>query len=323
MSERITAEESPAEELARFRHDVHAALAAPPGSRSISPKWLYDDRGSELFERICDLEEYYVTRLELDLLEQRADEIAAVLGPRVRLVEPGSGAGIKVDVLLRALEAPTAFVPVEISEAPLVASAERLARQFPDLVVQGVKADFTRPFELPPAPPGTRRTAVFFPGSTVGNFEEITAVKLLERFAAISGDDGGVLIGVDLVKPEPVLLDAYDDPHGVTAQFTLNVLRRMRDELGAELDVDGFRHVARYERNPSRVVLGFAAEGDQTIELDGKTYALSNGDFIRTEYSHKPSVEDFAGLVADAGLRIEKSFLEERGWFGLFWLVRA
>lgn len=321
MPEDIHVEDEPAVELARFRTDVLNALRAPQGQRSISPKWLYDARGSELFEQITDLEEYYPTRTELELLEREVGDIAKTLGPGVRLVEPGSGAGIKVQRLLAALESPTGVVPVEISEEPLVASAEILLDKFPELDVHGVRADFTRPFELPDPPQGTERTVVFFPGSTIGNFEEATAVRLLESFRKIVGHRGGILVGVDLKKPVEVLVPAYDDASGVTAAFNKNLLRRMRTELGAELDEDGWRHVARYEEKPSRMVIELQAIGPQSIEIGGEVFRFPDGDTIRTEYSHKPSIEDFSSLVVDAGLRVEKVWTDPKGWFGQFWLV--
>ena len=316
----IESVESFAAEIERFRGEVHAGLSAE--ERSISPKWLYDAEGSRLFEKICDLDEYYPTRTERCIYKDKGAEIAAAIGPRARVVEPGSGDGSKARRLLDLLDSPTAYIPVEISAKPLEASVRKLSSVYPELPIQGVRADFTRPFELPPPPPETDKTIVFFPGSTLGNFERRTALELLRTFREVACERGGLLIGADLEKSTDVLLPAYDDAEGVTARFNKNLLVRMKRELGAKLDVEGFVHRARYERSPSRVVLELVARGPQTIELDGRRYEFAPGDALRTEYSHKPSPDDFAAQAATAGWEVDEIWTDDRGWFGVF-LLRA
>ncbi|MEO8747416.1 MAG: L-histidine N(alpha)-methyltransferase, partial [Rhodanobacter sp.] len=211
------------------------------------PSWLfYDERGSALFEKICAQPEYYLTGCELALMSEHAADIADQLGADVRLVEYGSGSGRKTRLLLQHLRTPVAYVPVEISEVPLRASIERLAAEFPHVPMQPLCADFTKPLRLPVSPRATRRTVVYFPGSTIGNFASREAVQLLRKMRSEMGDRGGILIGADL-KKDPVLVEAaYNDQAGVTAAFTLNMLVRLNREIGTDFDLSAFTHRARY-----------------------------------------------------------------------------
>ncbi|HSH27323.1 MAG TPA: L-histidine N(alpha)-methyltransferase, partial [Wenzhouxiangella sp.] len=232
-----------------FRKDALAGLSADPPS--IPCKYLYDAKGSELFERICLTPEYYVTRADLAVHERHIAEIAAMIGPCAHVIELGSGAGIKTRQLLASLETPRAYTPIEISAAALAQSTKDLTAAFPDIEIRPIQADYTQPIATaglaldPPA----RRRVVYFPGSTISNFGHDEAVTFLERLRRMAGSHGAILIGVDLVKPVPQLLAAYDDEAGITAAFNRNLLERMRRELGADIDTAAFAHEARYDQS--------------------------------------------------------------------------
>src|SRR5512134_720665 len=222
-----------APERASFLADVLAGLTRP--QKTLPCKYFYDERGSALFERICQLPEYYPTRTELGILRRHAGAMAAALGPRCLLVEYGSGSSTKTTLLLERLEEPTAYVPIDISREHLLRAAAALSARHPRLAVRPVCADFTRPFALPKLP-GALRRAAFFPGSTIGNFGPAEARKFLAQVAEQCGSGGLLLIGVDLRKPREILEPAYDDAEGVTAEFNRNLLRRINRELGADFD---------------------------------------------------------------------------------------
>jgi len=236
---------APSEES--FRDAIVNGLNREP--KTLPCKFFYDARGSELFEQICRLPEYYLTRTEIAILEEYAEEIAAQIGPHCRLIELGSGASHKVRILLHALEAPAAYIPVDISRDHLREAAAQLAADFPELPVVAVCADYTRPFDLPKLPGPAGKRVGFFPGSTVGNFEPQQVVQFLDHWAELLGPGGEMLIGVDL-KKEPEILDAaYNDRAGINAAFNLNLLERINRELGGDFDLDRFEHHAFY--NPA------------------------------------------------------------------------
>lgn len=282
-----------------FHADVLAGLSQP--QKSLPCKYLYDDAGSELFERICALPEYYPTRTETALLRDRAAEIAACIGPHARLVEFGSGAGVKVRLLLEALDRPVAYVPVDISRSPLIASALALAKDFPSLRVQPICADYTRPFALPPAPPGIAVTAGFFPGSTIGNFDPAAAEAFLARAARLLGPGAAMIVGVDLPKDRAILEAAYDDAAGVTAAFNLNLLTRINRELGADFDPEAFAHRAIWNAEESRVEMHLVSRTEQTVRIGTHRFAFREGETIHTENSYKYAPDAFATLARQAG----------------------
>jgi dimethylhistidine N-methyltransferase len=292
--------------------DVLGGLRAP--QKWIAPMYFYDARGSALFDRICELPEYYPTRTELGILQAHAAEIAAALGPAVLLIEPGSGSGDKARVLLAALESPAAFVPVEISREHLLASAEALHAAFPEVEVVPVCADFSRPFEVPTGHDGQRRV-LFFPGSTIGNFSPQRAAALLRNFAHIVGADGRVLIGVDLRKDPAVVERAYNDAAGVTAAFNLNVLRRLNEELGADFDLASFSHRAVWNDAASRIEMHLVSTRAQSVRIGGETFALAAGEYIHTESSYKYSLDGFAELAAQAGLAVARVWTDRGALF--------
>lgn len=308
-------------ELERFRRDVLAGLSADPPA--IPCKYLYDARGSELFERICDTPEYYVTRADLALHQDHMTDIAARIGPGAHVIELGSGAGVKTRELLASLESPRAYTPIEISATALARSARALEAAFPDIRIRPVQADYTHPLparDLAVDPPAKQRV-VYFPGSTISNFEHGEAVAFLERLRRLAGSDGAVLIGVDLVKPVERLLAAYDDAAGITAAFNRNLLERMQRELDADIDIAAFAHQARYDQSLERIEMHLVARYPTRIVINTRSFAFEAGDSIHTESSHKYSVESFVELAAQAGLRSEKVWFDADGLFSMHWLV--
>ncbi len=283
----------------------------------ISSMYFYDRRGSELFDRICELPEYYPTRTEISILRENAVDIATTVGPGVLVIEPGSGSGEKARMLLRALDGPVAFVPVEISREHLKASAESLNADFPDLEVLPVCADFSREFEVPAPGRAARRRLVFFPGSTIGNFEPDDACELLRTFRTVAGPDGALLVGVDLRKDPAILERAYNDSAGVTAEFNLNLLVRLNRDLGADFDVSLFEHRAIWNDAASRIEMHLVSSSAQSAHLCGEVVEFEAGETIHTESSNKYSIERFAGLAQDAGLRVERVWTDPEALFSI------
>ena len=279
-----------------FRDDVLAGLSARP--RAIPARWFYDRAGSELFELITELPGYYPTRAETAILEAACDEVAALVGPARAVVEFGSGASTKTRVLLRCVR-PPCYVPIDISGDFLREAARVLAGEFPEVQVVPFEADFTRPITLPAAVADAPKLG-FFPGSTIGNLEPVGAVDLLRSMRASLGEGSTLLIGMDRVKPVDRLIAAYDDAAGVTARFNLNLLTRIDRELGGDVPVDAFRHVARWNADASRIEMHLEATRDVGFTVAGETFAMAAGETIHTENSHKYS-SDAARLLLRAG----------------------
>jgi dimethylhistidine N-methyltransferase len=266
-----------------FREDVLAGLSAP--IPAVPARWLYDRRGSELFDDITRLPSYYPTRIETALLKQILPEVARRVPPGGAVVEFGAGSATKTPLLLEAV-APAAYVPVDISGDYLRESAAEIARRFPSIKVEPVVADFARPFELPDSIAGLPKLG-FFPGSTIGNFVPRTATDLLRSFRDLLGVGAQLLIGMDRVKPIDRLLSAYDDPQGTTAAFNLNLLERINRELGGNIPLDAFKHEARWNDILSRIEMHLVATRDVTFSVDGRTFSFAQGASIHTENSHK------------------------------------
>ncbi len=299
-----------------FAPDLHRALRQRP--RTISPKYFYDEAGSALFERICELPEYYPTRTELALLQRHAPEMATLIGPGAQLVEYGAGALRKVRLLLAHLNAPHSFVPVDISGPHLLGACRTLQAEFPALALQPVIADFTRPHDLPARPALGRRIG-FFPGSSIGNFAPEQALDFL-RMAAQQLRGGALLIGVDLIKEPALLHAAYNDAAGVTAAFNLNILARARQELGAHIDPDGFAHSAFYNAPLQRIEMHLQSRRRQQLRLEHRVYEFEAGETLHTENSYKFSIEGFQALAGKAGFKAATVWTDERDWFSLHWL---
>jgi dimethylhistidine N-methyltransferase len=284
-------------QVSHFARDAITGLTA--ARKTLPAKYFYDDRGSALFEAITTLPEYYPTRTELGILEARAGEIAALMPHGAALIELGSGSTTKARILLRR-RAIAAYVPVDISAGFLKREAARLRRDLPWLRIVPVAADFTKPFELP-AEVRARPHVGFFPGSTIGNFEPADAAEFLRHAGRLLGSGAQLIVGVDLVKDTAVLNAAYNDAAGVTAAFNLNLLRRMNDELGADFDLDAFRHAAFFNRAESRIEMHLVSRGAQEVHLAERTIAFGRGETIHTESSYKYTTESFHALAAAAG----------------------
>lgn len=304
-----------------FMADVQGGLAH--SSKRIPSKYFYDARGSELFEQICDQPEYYLTRTELKILRTSAADISAAIGPRALLVEYGSGAGIKTRLLLDAMDDPVGYVPVEISISALRASIESLTEEFPEVDMMPLAADFTQPVDLPSPELDARRTVIFFPGSTIGNFEQREAIGLLLTMCVEMGRSGSAIVGIDLKKDSAIIEAAYNDAAGVTREFTLNLLTRINRELGGNFDLAQFAHRARYNALAGRIETHIISHIDQSVKVGNECHTFSKGEAMLVEYSCKYSQEDFAAMAAKAGLRVVHTWMDSKCWFAVQMLERA
>lgn len=288
------------------------------------PSWLfYDELGSQLFEEICAQPEYYLTRAEIALMSAHAPSIAQALGADVRLVEYGSGNAIKTPILIEHLSNPVAYVPVEISPEPLRLSSTRLAERFPALALQPLCADFTKALRLPIPGRAPRRTVIYFPGSTIGNFDAAEAATLLRKMRGEMGDNGGVLIGVDLKKDPAMLEAAYNDAAGITAEFTLNMLTHINREVGSNFDLQQFSHRARYNPMAGRIETCIVSACEQQVKVGRQQVRFAQGEAMHVEYSCKYSLDDFAALAGRAGLVVKQVWTDPENLFSLQLLVRA
>lgn len=301
---------------ATLRDEVLQGLAARP--KRIAPKFFYDERGSRLFDAICELPEYYPTRTEMAILRACASEIREVTGADCTLIELGSGASRKIRLLLDTLR-PRRYVSVDISREILLESAERLARDYPWLEVHAACVDFSRDLELPHDTSPERRL-VFFPGSTIGNFEPCEALAFLQRIRRLVQPRGALLIGVDLKKDPRILHQAYNDNQGVTAAFNLNLLERLRAELNAELDPHGFRHRAFYNALAGRVEMHLVSQRAQEIRVGGRCFQFKTGESIHSENSYKYSVAEFHALARRAGLQPVRVWVDPDRLFSVHYL---
>jgi dimethylhistidine N-methyltransferase len=288
--------------------------------KTLPCKYFYDAAGSKLFDQICQLEEYYPTRTELEILEAHAAEMAQWLGPETLLIEYGSGSSVKTRLLLDQLERPAAYVPVDISRDHLFKTAHELRLDYPELAVLPLCADFAASFRVPEPPRSVARWAVYFPGSTIGNFSETAAVELMRGVAQRVGSGGGFLVGVDLKKDLRVLQRAYDDAEGVTAAFNLNLLVRMNQELDADFDLRQFEHRAVWNEAAGRIEMHLVSEVAQEVHLGDETVRFAAGESICTEHSHKYSVEGFRRLAQRAGLVVRQVWTDPRHFFSVQYL---
>jgi dimethylhistidine N-methyltransferase len=307
--------------LAEVRAEVLAALSE---SRKTLPcKLFYDERGSHLFEKICDLPEYYPTRTELRIMRDQVDEMADEIGPRPLIVEYGSGSSLKTRLLLDHLPDAAGYVPIDISLAHLMRAARALAGCYPDLRIQPIRADYTRPFQLPSFPgEQAARVVAYFPGSTIGNFEPAQALKFLKSVYATCGRRSGLLIGVDLKKDPAALHAAYNDAAGVTAAFNLNLLRRINRDIGSDFKLEAFAHYAYYNPALGRVEMHLVSRQSQTVNLaDGVAARFEEGESIHTESCHKYTLQTFGALAAEAGYRRTAVWTDPQRWFSVQYFV--
>ncbi len=298
-----------------FLAEVLDGFAQP--QKTLPCKYLYDERGSDLFEQICDLEEYYPTRTEIGILRGNIDAITGALGARCLVVEYGSGSGRKTQILLEHLADPVAYVPIDISREALEASAQMLRARFPGLEVLPVCADYHNHFALPEARRAANRRCVFFPGSTIGNFDPDASIDFLRRKRDVVGNGGRVLIGVDLKKDRTTLEAAYDDREGVTAAFNLNLLRRLREELDIGIPEDAFRHSAPYNEERGRVEMHLVCERDFEVSVQDRRFVFRAGETIHTENSYKYELDEFREVAGKAGLRVLEVWTDPKRRFSV------
>ncbi len=299
-----------------LRDAVLAGLSATP--RTLPSQFFYDAAGSALFERICALPSYYLTRTELQIMRQHAAAMARHLGRDAVVIELGSGAGIKTRQLLAALDEPAAYLPIDISREALLRSVAMLRQRFAGLTIRPVCADYSQPFDLPDIADAGRRT-VYFPGSTLGNLHAPQARGLFRRVRELAGDGGGLLLGIDRVKSPSIMIPAYDDPEGVTGAFNLNLLRRINDEAGADFDLSRWRHEARWNAEASRMESHLVSRGDQEVHLGSAVFGFRGGESIWTESSYKydlPMVRD----LAEGHFELVEEWSDARGWFSVMYL---
>ncbi|GAO02470.1 L-histidine N(alpha)-methyltransferase [Anaeromyxobacter sp. PSR-1] len=308
-------------EADRFLDDVLRGLAAP--RKGIPPKWLYDARGSALYELICEQPEYYPARTELRILERHAPEVGEAIGPDALVFEYGVGSGRKTQLLLAALDRPAAFVPVDIAGEALAEAARQLEARFPGLPVRPVVADFTEPMALPGLDLPCARRLAFFPGSTIGNFDPPEAVALLRRMARDAGPGGGLLLGLDLPKDAGTLERAYDDARGITAAFDLNLLARIDRELEGDFRLSQFRHRSLWDPRLSRVEMHLESLQAQVVHVAGAPFTFREGETIHTESAYKWEPRAFDTLAAIAGWQLERAWADDRAWFSMRLYRRA
>jgi dimethylhistidine N-methyltransferase len=304
-----------------FRTEVFASLSRP--RKALPCKYFYDERGSRLFDRICELEEYYPTRTELDITRERAQEIAEAIGPCCRLVEFGSGSSIKTRVLLDHLLEPAGYVPIDISGEHLLRSAAGLADCYPGLPINPVCADYTTDFQLPLGEAESQRVVAYFPGSTIGNFEPHEAIEFLNRVRKLCGAGSGLLIGVDLKKDPRILHAAYNDAAGVTAEFNLNLLARINRDLRGDFILDGFAHYASYSPGAGRVEMHLVSLENQAARISGRRFQFDCGESIHTENCYKYTLEGFRKLAEKARYQVDRIWLDEMRLFSVQFLIAS
>jgi len=319
-----TAEQAAAVALAEkssFLEEIIAGLSKSP--RSLPCKFFYDERGAQLFQKICELPEYYITRAELQILRRHGAAMAAALGDQIELIGLGTGAGTKTRILLEKLREPAVYVSVDISKEQLQKSTARFGKLFPKLQILPVTADYLEHFDLPLPRRVSSRSVVYFPGSTIGNFEPNGATEFLRRLVDFCGQDGGLLIGVDLQKDKSIIEPAYNDSRGVTAQFNLNLLDRANHELSADFDLNNWRHEAIYNSDEGRVEMYLISKCDQRVHFEGGPFDFAAGEKILTEYSYKHTPEGFAALANRAGFEFKRIWTDDAGLFGVFYFAVA
>lgn len=298
-----------------FSNEILAGLSKP--QKTLSPKFFYDEKGSQLFTEITRQPEYYPTRTETKLLRHHAGEISELIGEDFLLIEYGSGSSEKIRILLDSLR-PSLYAPLDISRDYLAQAAEALGLEYPWLEVHATCVDFTVDFELPFA--SEKRHVSFFPGSSIGNFERDEAAAFLGRIRALVGDDGGLLIGVDMKKDIGVLNDAYNDKRGITADFNLNILEHINREYGANFNLSEFKHEASYDAEQGCIQMFLVSTCCQSVSVAGRHFEFADGEKIHTENSHKYNVDEVLEMAVGAGFLKGKTWLDEDELFGVFYL---
>jgi len=302
-----------------FRTEVLNGLRK--AQKELPSKYFYNERGSYLYERICTLDEYYPPRTEIAIMKAHIKEIVELLGPNTYLIEYGCGNCVKTRILLDYLPNISTYVPIDISVEQLRRVSQELTSHYSELEVSPVCADYTSNFKLPASKRPSDRTVVYFPGSTIGNFDPISARNFLEHIGSVCGTGGALLIGVDLKKDPDVLHRAYNDREGVTAAFNLNLLERINRELNGDFQLDNFQHYAFYNPRESRIEMHLVSLRDHIVHLDDVSIPFVEGESIWTESSYKFNSDEFALMAMDAGFQVKKVWTDERQWFSVQYLV--
>lgn len=288
--------------------------------KELPSKYFYDQKGSELFEQICNVTEYYPTDCEIEIMESYAEEMSVVIGSDAQLIELGSGSSRKIRLLLNHLKNPAMYVPVDISTEFLNQTADVLRQDYPDLIIKPVAVDYTEPFDIPSAD-NIKKRVVYFPGSTIGNFTREKAKNFLDDLASSLTAGDGLLIGVDLKKDQTVLEAAYNDSKGVTAAFNKNLLKRINRELDSNFDLDAFEHHAFYNSDKGRVEMHLVSQKAQTVSIVDKSFEFSKGETIHTENSNKYTLQEFRELASDSFIS-QKTWTDSRGYFSVHYFSR-
>ena len=291
--------------------------------KTISPKFFYDERGSKIFDKICNTPEYYVTRTEVALLNNIQEELYTLVEPESAVVEYGCGSSIKIKALLSALPQPSHYIAIDISKTHLISTAKEIASDYSNISVGAICADFSEPIDWPESAyfESLKRLA-FFPGSTIGNLQPSEAIQFLKYVRHLVGDEGAFLIGVDMKKDAEVFNQAYNDAEGHTADFNLNLLHRMKNELGADIDISEFSHKAFYNEKLGRVEMHLISDTKQTIKLDSLEFSFEKGESIHTECSYKYSISEFSELAKKSGFSLLRNWSDKRDFFSIY-LMRA
>ena len=303
-----------------FLTDVIDGLNQKP--KTLKPKYFYDNRGAELFTEICKTPEYYPTRTEIEILKLNAKDIASEIGDNVALIEYGSGALEKIQILLNVLENPAGIIPVDISKDQLIEATAELQTMYPDLKIIPIPADFTKPISIPKLSPAPANRVAFFPGSTIGNFEPDLAISFLQGVTDTIGPGGLLLIGFDLKKQTETLVAAYDDKAGITETFNKNILHRINTELGGNFDIQSFKHIARYNEKEGRIEMHLESQTNQSVSIKNTVFQFMEKETIHTENCYKFTETDFKVLASKAGLSPVKAWNDNRRYFAVM-LLRA
>lgn len=288
--------------------------------KTLPSKLFYDERGSKLFDQICELEEYYPTKTELKIMEENIGKITSVFNDESLFIEFGSGSSIKTRILLEHLPNISGYIPIDISEEYLIKSAQKLREEFPSIDIYPVAADYTKPLILPSIAKRVSHKIAYFPGSTIGNFPVHEAKEFLKVIYNLVGEHGGLLIGVDLKKDVKILETAYNDSQNVTAEFNLNILHRLNNEFGFDFNPDNFEHRAIYNEEFGRIEMHLFPKVDQEFGVNDYRFYIKKGESILTEYSHKYSLKDFAELVSDYFV-VDKVWTDSNNLFSIQYLT--
>ena len=300
--------------MSEFYKEVNLGLKKR--NKKLNSKWFYDFKGSKLFEKITKLQEYYPTRTEKKILKQYKNEIARIIGKNSIIIEPGAGDTKKITIFLNTLEKPKKYIPLDISKKYINKISQNFNKRFPKITITPIGYDYTTDKKLPIRINSSENIIIFFPGSTIGNFEERDAIKFLKmlksKFKAKK-----IIIGADLVKDIPTLISAYNDKKGITAKFNKNILKRINSELGADIKLNTYKHLAIYNKSKNRIEMRLKSKKSNNIKINGSNYLIKKNEEIHTENSHKYTIKTFKNLANKAGWKIQKTWVDEKKLFSV------